>query len=36
MDLVPLKKTILDEGHRLSRSVHSFFRAVRVFLFRCG
>jgi acyl-CoA reductase-like NAD-dependent aldehyde dehydrogenase len=24
--------TILDEEHRLSRSVHSFFRAVRVFL----
>jgi hypothetical protein len=23
---------ILDEGHRPSRSVHSFFRAVRVFL----
>lgn len=24
--------TILDEGHRPSRSVHSFFHAVRVFL----
>ena len=23
---------ILDEGHRLRRSAHSFFRAVRVFL----
>ena len=23
---------ILDEGYRLSRSAHSFFRAVRVFL----